>query len=297
MTLTLAITVARIWPRYWRLLAASSFFGYFIGCVFAPPALAGQEVFPLQLTSETGALISEIPIDLGDRFSGEEFVARLNFSYRFRNIADDSTVILEVGSCSVGGRALKHISAKVRGNEATVVRDLPLNGFSFDMMVSSDDETEGLLLCRGAELRELTTGKTVAAAQISGFFRRKPRWMTRFGHCDREVQFSFDQKVASHHASSPVDSSPTEIRLAHAVNYPAAAVYSSPKNCRIGKDGFDAKFLLLRINDLEITDNGVWSIPCSCFYAVSMRIDGGANMGDKHGSINCEVTGGLTYTY
>ena len=111
------------------------------------------------------------------------------------------------------------------------------------------------------------------------------------------IKHWFDQKIASYHASSPVDSSPTEIRLAHAVNYPEAAVYSSPKNCRIGKQAFDSKFLLLKINDLEVVDNGVWSIPCSCFYAVSMRIATAANMGDKHGAVHCDELGGLTYTY
>jgi hypothetical protein len=268
----------------------------FIAVGFNHMVFAVGYLLPLQMTSKTGAVIKEMQIDLGDRFSGEDFFVRFNFPYKFRRFTDSSAVALELGSCALSSGKIRRISARISGSESTMVRDIA-NGFSVDLAVSVDEDAEGTLACRGAELRDLTTGDTLSEVQIIGFFRRKPKWVTRFGHCGHEVEFSFDQKLAAHSPASPVDSVPAEIKLLNAVSYPAGSIYAAPKNCRIGKTSFDSKYLVLRINNREVADGEVWNISCSCFHAVTMRIRSDALMGDKHGNVVCDLAGGLTYTY
>lgn len=260
--------------------------------VTSPNDLAG----PVQMISDTGASIKDITVNLGERFSGDEFTYRLDVPYKFRNYSETASMTFEVGECTIVGRDLRHISAKIAGNRVVAISQIT-NGFAIEIRVSTDEESEGGLVCRGSELRDLETGRLIASAQIIGFFRRKPRWTTRFGHCGRDIEFSFDQKISTNNPQSPVDSHPVEIRLIHARSYPADTLYTAPRKCRIDKQYFDSNDLALVINRREILDGGVWSVGCPCFHAVSMRILASANMGDKHGSVVCEIAGALTYTY
>lgn len=250
----------------------------------------------LQMVTDTGAQINEIQINLGERFAGDDFNYRVNIPYRFRNYSETSSLAFGLGDCSVTSGVLRHISAKIAGQDMVTLGEIA-SGFVIEVRVSSEEESEGSLVCRGSELRDLSTGRLVATVQIFGFFRRKPRWTTRFGHCGRELEFSFDQKVSSSNPRSPVDSHPEEIRLINAKNYPADTVYTAPRKCRIGKQSFDSDSLAIVINRREILDGSVWSVGCPCFHAVVMRVLESANMGDKSGSVVCEIPGALTYTY
>lgn len=262
----------------------------------AGAAIVNDLARPLQMISDTGAVIKDMTVNLGERFSGDEFNFRLDLPYKFRNYSERSSITFEVGECTIVGRDLRHISAKISGDRVVSISQIT-NGFAIEIQVSTDEESEGALVCRGSELRNLETGGVLASAQIIGFFRKKPRWTTRFGHCGREIEFSFDQKISTHNPHSPVDSHPVEIRLIHARSYPADTLYAAPKKCRIGKQHFDGNYLALVINRREILDGGVWSVACPCFHAASMRILARANMGDKYGSVVCEISGALTYTY
>jgi hypothetical protein len=264
-----------------------------IPCAFA----RGEQNSATRITTLTGSPTELISLNIGDHFSGPHVVLKAFFHYRLSYFAPESTIVIEAGSCKVGDQKISSFQSKINGGSVAFVRDLASDGFSVQLLNRFDEDLEGVLSCSGGEIRELSSGRTLAQLDLIGFMHRVPRWTTRFGHRIGQISFSFDSRVAGQNAMSAIESQSVDVRLLHAANYPASALYSAPGDCTVGVAKIASNDVLLKIDSFQIGDGGVWNIPGPGSLRIAMRISESAKVGDKSGRVACVRSGALTYTY
>ncbi len=260
-------------------------------------SLANRAVGVTKMVTSTGASIDKVSLDIQDVFAGQTTSRRFNLEYSFRGESTSANFVLEMPSCLVSGRRMDRLELKIAGKSMFSSVDLLQSGFPVDVSIRTPSDTEGVLSCTSAELRELNTGTVIVEFQVVGYVRRLPKWQSSQGQELSQVYFSFDDLIAGKKADVDVDSRAVTVRLVDAVSYPASTMYLAPDGCKIGGHAISRGALVLKSGSLIIPDGGTLSIAHASSVTLALRIKSEARMGDKFGLIRCDSRGSLTYSY
>ena len=239
----------------------------------------------------------EIRLNFGEIFSGVNLQANSQQNLVIRELNNSSLLNGEIGNCTVGGQNIDHLDITLNGRSIVSIHDLGISGITIGIKGVIPADLSGPLVCHGGVIRVQPSGIPITRLEVFSSVHRRPEWQNAAELPIADTWFSFDNLVAQSRPNLAVESRPIEVRLAHALSYPAPVLYAAPRGCHIGITDVDPSNTVLVRNSDEIHDSEILNIPCACKQELKLRILPQAGAAASHGLVLCSTPGQLIYTY